>query len=368
MLKRLVLLTIVLLALIGGAAQAQGSELPLILWIRGDLYSADSLDQPPTPITSSGTIANPVLSPDGQTIAYRVASPVGVEALGRLQAAGKIANLDLPGDIAVIDLASRQITTLAQQPADASLFVPGVPDKAVIRSTPQWSPDGKRLAWTEFDFPGGQPRLVIYDRASSALTTLVSNLPAPLVQGAAPSLRWGSGWIAVGASGDAAGEQDFLIYDEHGQLLSDPRLAAVPNDTAISFVAIRGAGRGDLGVLYGSSGWILIDPASGVAQAASQPPRLTTAAPNSLALTFGVDPTEGMFWEVVDGNAAAAAPPDKVTLSPSGQQIAFIGTPSSGAVTVLKGSDGTAIPGTGSNLDELQVGSVFWGYTFWQMG
>ena len=53
-----------------------------------------------------------------------------------------------------------------------------------------------------------------------------------------------------------------------------------------------------------------------------------------------------------------------MTLSPSGQAIAFTGFPSSGAVTIWQDGSTTAVPNTGSNLDELQVGALLWGYTY----
>ena len=57
-----------------------------------------------------------------------------------------------------------------------------------------------------------------------------------------------------------------------------------------------------------------------------------------------------------------------MTFAPDGQQIAFIGFPSSGAVSIWHNDDATPIPNTGSNLDELQVGALLWGYTYWTIG
>ncbi len=360
--NRLLFLCLSLFFLAVGAVSAQDAT-PLILWIRGDLYRVDSFDAAPVALTQNGTISGPVLSPNGQRIAYKAAAPVGMEALDRVDASGFIADIDLPGDIYFLDLASGQSTQLSMQPRDASLFVDGVPDHATIRSTPVWSPNGEQIAWTEFDYPDGQPSIVISGVDYDALGAIAENIPAPIVQGAAPPLRWGSGGIAVNASTDAAGDQDYLLYDTRGKLLSHPRLAAVPNDQVVDFAWIEGINQ--LGILYQSSGWILIDPATGVAQAAPTIPEITTAANGSHTLRFGADPTDGFFWEVVDTNAAAAGSPAQVTLSPDGQQVAFIGFPSSGAVSVWHDDDTTAIPNTGSNLDELQVGALLWGYTYW---
>ncbi len=360
--NRLLFLCLSLFFLAASAISAQG-EPSLILWIRGDLYSVTSFDAAPVALTQNGTISGPVLSPDERYIAYKAAAAVGMEALDRVDASGYIAEIDLPGDIYLIDRVDNAPLKIAGQPVDASLLVSGTLDNATIRSTPVWSPDGKYIAWTEYAYPDGQPALMIYNMATTATTALIAEIPAPPVQGASPALRWGSGGIAVNASTDTAGEQDYLLYDTSGALLSRPRLAAVPNDQVVDFTWVEGANQ--VGILYQSAGWILIDPATGVAQAAPTIPQITTAAAGSRTLRFGADPAEGFFWEVVGTNAAAAGSPAQVTLSPDGQQIAFIGFPSSGAVSIWSNDDTSAIPNTGSNLDELQVGALLWGYTYW---
>jgi hypothetical protein len=167
---------------------------------------------------------------------------------------------------------------------------------------------------------------------------------------------------------DAASEQDFLIYADDGTLLSTPRLAPVQNDPALDFMWVQTPNGGQLGLIYQSAGWILIDPQTGVAQAASELPRLVTPQADSRAVTFGYDKDEGLFWEINGETAAAPGAPSQVALSPSGREIAFTGFPSSGAVTIWKDGDTTSIPNTGSNLNELQVGAMLWGYTFWKTG
>lgn len=362
------LLVILLLALLTTASAQAQDELPIILWIRGDLYSVDSDGAAPAPLTSNGTISGPALSPDGARIAYKAASQVGIEALDRVEAEGFIANFDLPGDIHLFDLTARTPIQIVGQPADASLFVEGVTDHATIRSAPVWSPDGTRLAWTEVDYPNGSPAIMVYDLASGVLTPLTENIPAPIVQGAAPPLRWGNNGIAINASTDAAGEQDFLLYSNEGQLLAHPRLAPVEADPVLDFVWVEAANGSLLGILYQSGRWTLLDGVTGVAQPFTELPRMTTSQAESRSLTFGVDPTAGFFWEVVGETAAAAGSPTQVTLSPSGRLIAFMGFPSSGAVSVWQDGEAEAIPNTGSNLEQLQVGAVLWGHTTWRIG
>jgi hypothetical protein len=365
--KKLLLAFLLFALLVSGAVQAQ-DELPLTLWIRGDLYSYQASGEAPIPLTSNGTISGPALSPTGGQIAYKAASPVGVDALNRVEADGFIADFDLPGDIYIYDAPSRASVQIAGQPADASLFVDGIADHATIRSAPVWSPDGTQLAWTEYDYPNGAPSIIVYTLANNAPATLVTNIPAPLVQGAPPAVRWGRGGIAVNASTDAAGEQAFLIYATDGRLLASPRLAPVPDDQALDFVWVESPNGSLLGILYDSARWITLNGETGVAQAVTELPRMTTTAEGTRALTFGVEESTGFFWEIVGETAAAAGSPTNITLSPSGRQLAFIGFPSSGAVSVWTDGETTSIPNTGSNLEQLQVGAVLWGYTYWRIG
>lgn len=366
--QHLVLVLITLLLLVGSGAHAQDGEFPLILWIRGDLYSVDAASAAPRALTQNGTISGPQIAPDGRNIAYKVAAPVGLAVLDRIQSAGVIADFDLPGDIYLFNIAGRVATLLAAQPEGASLLVQGVADKALIRSAPVWSPDGEQLAWTEYDYPGGQPRLVLYNRVGGTQTIAAENIPAPLVQGAAPPLKWGSGGIAINASVDATSEQDFIFYGTDGRWLSSPRIAPVENDPALDYVWIETGAGPRLGVIYQSARWLLIDPQTGVAQAATETPRLTTTQAGAHELRFGVDPSLGFYWEIVGSTAAAPGAPGQVTLSPSGQAVAFIGYPSSGAVAIWRDGDAAAVPNTGSNLDELQVGALLWGNTVWRSG
>ena len=304
--NRLLCFCLIALFLAAGSVGAQADS-PLILWIRGDLYRVTAFDAAPVALTTDGTISGPTVAPDGRRIAYKAADQIGMDALDRVDSSGFIADIDLPGDIYLLDGADGTPQQIAGQPADASLLVVGIPDKAVIRSTPVWSPDGARIAWTEFAYPGGQPSLIVYDLASATTLTLAADIPTSTVQGASPPVRWGTGGIAVNASTDAAGEQDYLIYDANGSLLQRPRLAAVANDQVVDFAWVEGVNQ--LGILYQSSGWILIDPTTGVAQAAPVVPQLTTAAPDPLHLRFGADPADGFFWEIVGSNAAASGSP-----------------------------------------------------------
>lgn len=343
------------------------ADAPLILWVRGDLYLVTDLNTPPVALTQNGTISGPTLSPDGHMITYKAASPVGLAALDRVQTSGFIAEFDLPGDIYVFNVSVHQTALVAGQPADASLFVDGVPDKAIVRSTPGWSPDSARLAWTEFDFGSEALRLMIFDFGTRTHTIAADAVRVETVLGSAPDVRWGIGGIAI--IGDAG---ELLIYSPDGTPLSRPQLAPEAEETPQEYAWIDADGQSLFGVLYDSGRWALFDPVTGTEQVIGDIPLMVGAPENSLALRFGALPDVGIFWETIDPSGATGAsgafpaPPSRVTLSPSGREVAFIGYPDYGGVAVWRNGEVIPIPGTGS--DALAAGAVLWGATTWRIG
>ncbi|HLU10966.1 MAG TPA: hypothetical protein VK003_14945, partial [Oceanobacillus sp.] len=218
MFRHKLIFALLLIVLATSSALAQANA-PLILWVRGDLYAVSDLTTSPVQLTENGTISGPTLSPDGNMIAYKAAASIGLQALDRVQATGFIAEFDLPGDIYMLNVAAQQTVLVAGQPADASLFVEGVPDNAIVRSGPAWSPDNAMLAWTELDFGEDSTRLITFDFATRTQSTIADDLPVEVVVGTAPDVRWGAGGIAI--IGDAS---ELLIYDTDGTLLSTPQL------------------------------------------------------------------------------------------------------------------------------------------------
>ena len=365
MLRPNMILIVLLLGMMPLSLQAQSLP-PLILWVRGDLYMVWDLNASPVQLTQNGTISGPALSPDGNMIAYKAASPVGLQALDRVQTSGFIANFDLPGDIYVLNIPMLQPALVAEQPDDASLFVEGVPDNAIVRSTPAWSPDSTMLAWTELSFGSESPRLVIFDFATRIQTIAADALPVEIVSGSAPEVRWGASGIAI--IGDAG---ELLIYSPDGTLLSRPQLAPAEDETAQEYAWVNAAGLSLFGVLYDSGRWSLFDPTTGAEQQTEDIPLLVGASENSLALRFGTLPDVGFFWETNEpsgettASGAFPAPPSRVTLSPSGREVAFIGYPDFGGVAVWRSGEVIPVPGTGS--DSLAAGAVLWGATMWRI-
>jgi hypothetical protein len=327
-------------------------------------------------VTESGTISGPALSSDGGTIAYRAAAPVALEALGRLQVAGEIADFDLPSDLFLYDLTSGTTARIAEQPADASLFVDGVPDRAIVRSAPAWSPDRARLAWTEFAFgaEGAAASLIVYDQATRVHGT--ASVALPVVRGAAPTPLWGEGGLAVEITVNDDGSRGYQLLTADG--VAGPTVAAqVQPGERVEHVAWVAASAETteawFGVLFSSGRWALYDPVSGLAVQTEGVPQLYARAAGAASpgLRFDVVPEIGFFWETVEpGSPAAAgaypAPPARVTLAPDGRTVAFLGYPDFSAAALYRDGAMVAIPGTGG--DGLAAGALLWGATGWRLG
>lgn len=359
----------VFVALFAKGIFAQANAAPVYLWVRGDLYRVDPAALTTEAITTSGAVSSPALSPDAERIAYKQAAAVGLAALDRVEVAGEIADFDLPADLVVYDTRADSAVTIAAQPDDASLFVDGVPDRAIARSAPAWSPDGMQIAWTEFDFGADSVRLMIYDLASSTTSMLLPNIATPLTGGRSPEIRWGDGVFMINLSADAAGEQSYLLVSERGTINAAPRIAPVPDDYVLDFFPVAGRARTYAGLFYASGRWTLLDAQTGIGVPFTDVPHLISrAAPeSSLRVRFDITPDMGMFWEARDTNMAFTGSPSRVTLSPDGQAAAFIGYPTfNGAAIWSRESDGiTQIPNTGAT--DFEVGAVLWGALLWRV-
>lgn len=371
--KRLLLfLTLLLIAI---PASAQNTNEPLILWIAGNLYEVVDPTLMPGLITQTGTVSAPALSPSGDRIAFKDAAQVGLDALNRLGGAAPIAEFDLPGDIAVETIQEGRIDLIAGQPEGASLFVEGVPDNAIVRSGPVWSPDGARLAWTYLPFGGTTASLAVYDFAVGAWLPFIESIAAPVARGTAPDLRWSEWGFAFRAYSEDSAAQTFLFYTPDGNNPNLPPTATAvvepgENEEILDFQWVQVADGWRLGVLFNDARWLLIDPATGVTEAPTAPPVLVSPnAPDSLRLRYGFSEDIGLFWEAVDPlNPAAASvafPGTRVALSPSGREIGFIGYPTFGAAAVVSGDTIREIPGTGSG--GLLAGAVLWGAEVWRV-
>ncbi|MCZ7546936.1 MAG: hypothetical protein M5R40_26970 [Anaerolineae bacterium] len=342
-------LAVVLALAVGTSAGAQ-EEAPAILLIDGDLWSWLPPNGALRQLTTWGYNHEPVISPDGSRIAYNSAAEITVAAIER---EGGIGGGATPSNIWLMERATGEAFRVIDQPPDASLFVSGVPDKGVSRSTPTWSPDGAMLAWTELTYPEGEHRLGVYDLASGQVRVMPLDIPEQYGVPTPLWVAWGGGGIAVRSitvePATSAQMEAVLVYDADGALVSETDLQATGDEFPIEFMWIEDAGVDYVGVLYNTGRWALIDPA-GAAMPMDGAPALYSVAqsPDGVSVTFRLSAEKDYEWSVVyaDGRAEPLGVfyPWQIAISPAGEAILLTDHPSFGALSLWSG--GRASPST----------------------
>jgi hypothetical protein len=169
------LISLTLLLLFISSTFAQDAEQPIIIIKGGDLWDwtgGPALRQK----TQWGYNSGIEISPITDEVAYSSVATVVVDHLR--QANEGYAGAPLPNNLWVITIGSSdEAYRIADQPANASFMVPGVPDTTITRSGPIWSPNGQEIAWTEQITPGGlMYRVMIYDKATQTTRTLPTEI------------------------------------------------------------------------------------------------------------------------------------------------------------------------------------------------
>lgn len=362
---------------IAGAQTApEGEDAALVMLMEGDLWLWREM--PPTfeQLTTTGHNAQLALAPDGKQVAYTSVAEVGREAL---ESPGGVGDSPLPVDIWVLDIESKQASTMARQPADASYMAEGVADNFITRSAPSWSPDGAYLVWMEFSFAAGDYQLVTYAVASGETQVIVPALPA---QAGVPGIRdplWGLGGIAVrltvpNAAGDGA-EEAILVYDASGALKAEARLSAGDDGTVVDCFWVSDGAKDYVGVAYSSGSWVLVDPETGDARPLTgTPEQYSLAFPEAsgkmaFAPALGQEAGLRFAWlfTSASGDQTWELPftggPQQVALSTTGQTVAYIGDE---GIYIWRDGQTGKIAGTEPAGGDPTTG-VVWGVTGWRV-
>lgn len=329
---RLGLLLVALVIARPVAAQSSG-EMILLLGGQqaalgyGDLWTWTPGGADPARQTTWEFNRAPVRSPDGRWAAYTSVPSTVVEA-----AAGGLYRFEQgrpdPANIWLMDIAAREFVRIAQQPDSGPL---------IIRSRPAWSPDSRRLAWTEVLENTYSARIVVYDVASGAQAIWADNLSIGFADAgmfSVPDVAWGGSYLmrtifTFGLEGgptpgglllevfDAAG----LVWSEAVWYIDVPGFS-MPQ---VMWVSHNGAPRVALG--YPESGWQLLNPETGTHERLLNPPLLQTVSGQGVRLRRALQPQDPDRWEIVlpgGGTAALGFPVRQVAMSPDGVTVVFI--------------------------------------------
>ncbi len=360
-----------------GAAQAaaQAGGAPLVFLKDGDLWKWDGSTV--TQLTTWGYNERPVLSPNGQRVAYNSWATITIEAI----AAGKPVMGLIPSTIWVMEPATGNAVRVADQPPDAVFWQEGTPDRVIMRGTPVWSPDGNRLAWSELVLPDSHYQLVVYDFASGQQTAIVTNLPFPFADaGFIPvhEVLWGDRGILVRnvavSETTSEFEEHAYLYAPDGTLIHDTLIGSSATEWVSRADWVMNVGQQYLGLIYASGRRYLVDPATGDQyEMPAEPELYSTVTPNNSATAFVGTST------AADGNIVntwTAVYPSRqqeqmlnftgesrnIAISSDGQSLAYI----SDAVYVWQNGTATRVPGTEGIASPWNV-SLVWGPNAWRV-
>ena len=256
---------------------AQHANQPVYAWMRGDLWAYHLATGAARQLTHWGYNGGPILSPDGARLAFLSTSAdfAAQWENGSAQQTGGTP----PANIWVMDLADETFTLIADQT--------GASPAGYRRSPPEWSPDGKRMAWLEID-----PQRQAIDSASLQLYDFHMNthaaFPSPIdlgIQGAdiiLPSLRWGQAGIArllalAGAGGQPVLYMQIINVDSGETRQFDLGLPADSN--SLDFVWVTRLNQSLLALRI-EDYWETLDPADGARVRLLDPPRLQSRHAN----------------------------------------------------------------------------------------
>ena len=322
------------LVLGAGALGAQNADQPIFAYRNGDIWKYDLSSQTATQLTKGGYNGGPILSPDGNQIAYLSLSADFIE---RFQAGTTIQSSGTaPANIWVMDVATEAFRLIADQT--------GASASGILRSLPSWSPDSRRLAWLQLD-PGLQAldgaQFKLHDLYTGLTSTLVSKVDLGF-QGDnihMPSLRWGGGIARLHYDYPSDGAQPFLHIqffdpDTGAMTAYDLGLNESRDNTVRDFVWVNHRGR-SLMALQIQDYWDLIDPQDGARSRLIDPPRLRNrngAGLQLIPLPSAQDSAgRDIHWQASDGaniydtgyRSYRVNRNNRPSLSPDGLQVAW---------------------------------------------
>lgn len=358
-------------------------QTPLLISVRqGQGYTGNIWSWAGSGLTrraGGGLCYSPIASPTGDSFVYL---QIPVES-ARQSAANE--DRPAPRDVYLATLATGRVTAIALQ-AKAASYAAGHAHYT-LRSDPNWSLDGTRLAWTEVDFDEAVPttsqdeRLVVYDLASKKAKTLIARLPPHRIAGNYPALSEVSlgpgGLIAVRVhvSQDVdLTTQDWLyFYDSTGEPLArrDKLETVDPNYENSQLIWLSGLDKPYLSCIACTT---RIDPFTGSADPLNGTPELYSAlAPDKLSLYYSADTGQesNVSW-VVASNGKQVFSFDSVrianlrdaAISPDGTQVAaatYVGQGTTAGVFIFQAQTRRAVKLT------LNVIGLSWGPRAWRV-
>lgn len=264
----------------------------------GDLWAWNQTMSSPERLTEWGYNGSPVLSPDGNHLAYLSVASEAVNQAGGIYTYGTPAM-----NIWLMNTANRDFTRIADQADNYPL----------LRGIPAWSPTGDELAWIEYDSNAEsyntRARLRVYNFENDYIRSVgFVNLGFQDAGIHLPTVQWGPGGISYLVftyveSGDGqlqlhisdptTGNQfQYILYSAPGQSFGNNDI--VPRN----YVWLEHNARAMIAILNSDGSWVLLDPLNGSQVTLSEAPMLMPRNGNSAHFSPEFTIPAQNIWEI----------------------------------------------------------------------
>jgi hypothetical protein len=352
-------------------------NMPLVMLISGDIWTWNPQTDALVQLTTWGYNFKPVMSPNGDWVAYKSWATIAVEAINN----NAPMNPGEPaGNIWLLDPFTGDALRIADQ-SDGAVFgdINGN-DNFIARSNPVWSPDGTEIAWTQFNVPAYTSELVIYNLANQTTRVVVSELPIGYEQQGPADVEWGAlGFVYLTYNYDQTIEgfvATYYFYDVNGNNynaitipVSDTPMHALVWFTGTEFVNAMENG---VAVINSTELPQLIDPLTnnivdfmGILVGYSAWQSLTQGNYVSFS-TYNVDFVYGLIWSAQssDGRYLGDIGTSlsyfdtfaKLAISPDGLSVAYVAEDGS----VLVWQNGLTVQLPVSNVEAITWSPLLW--------
>ncbi len=344
-------LLLLLVAGIPAHAQSDGVALGKIIYLKsngqnepygeflGDLYSFSPDDTAAVRETTWGYNDIPILSPNGQYVAYLSLPQFMVELIAaddpNAMMAGGIKNVWL------WNLATGEFTRIATQPDGATAF------NGIYRSRPAWSPDSTELAWVEmqvtessvhsqlvaYKIADGTTRLVM-DSVSIGFQDAAFVVPDTLDWG--PTLLWQYFTFGLGEDGSQGGALVELIDNTGVVATYEIQYLDAPGPAFLRSGWMQREGNWVIGLMFEDNSWQILNPTTGERAILQNPP--VQQIPSRQGRGLGYHDQNG-WYDSSDPNFGLGAGASTVSaaISPDGNSVALVFADGYGGLTMPDG-------------------------------